>query len=219
MAARKPDTKSDTPAQPEPPAEQSEAAQQLARLLAAAADEAAARPVVVDAEAEDPDGDSIEFVRTGIVRITIAGKRYRLRRPFFGELRTLRGAYQEAMDELGEASDEVKAQLAAIRAEFDGLPEADRKGSEAAYTRRIRKVNRDLEALQEDAYLAWWGQAFDMLAMEGHGPGVEEMPAWMASDTPGEKPLIVEVLNHWRSNPLARGSSANGEGRRPRLAG
>src|SRR3546814_13109683 len=60
---------------------------------------------------------------------------------------------------------------------------ADRKGSEAAYTRRIRKVNRDLEALQEGAYLAWWGQAFDMLAMEGRGPGVEEMPAWMASDT------------------------------------
>ncbi len=218
MAARKPSTKGDIPAQPEPPAE-SEAAQQLARILAAAADEAAARPVVVDPDAEDPDGDSIEFVRTGIVRITVAGKRYRLRRPFFGELRTLRGAYQEAMDELGEASDEVKAKLAAIRAEYDATPEGERQAAEAKHTRTIRRVNRDLEAKQEAAYLAWWGQAFDMLAMEGHGPGAEEMPAWMASDTPGEKPLIVEVLNHWRSNPLARGSSVNGEGRRPRLAG
>lgn len=219
MTARTPDTEDGAaPTAPEQP-EQSEAAQQLARFLAAAADEATARPVVVDADASDPAGDSIEFVRTGIIRVTVAGKRYRLRRPFFGELRTLRGAYQDAMDELGDASDEAKAELAEIRAEYDETPEPDRKTSEAAFTRRVRAVNRGLETLQEDTYLAWWAKAFDMLAMESHGPGLEEMPAWMASNPPGETSLIVEVLNHWRSNPLARGSSANGEGRRPRPAG
>src|SRR5688500_14604393 len=67
----------------------------------------AAAPVVDAAPEADEGRELVELVGSGWVRMHIGGQRYRLRRPFFGELRKLRILAAEVADEISAASHET----------------------------------------------------------------------------------------------------------------
>src|SRR5262245_45938802 len=104
-------------------------------LMQKALDAVARRSQEAEGEAEpEPDEDTEEviFVRNGWVRVVIAGTRYKLRRPFLGELRDLETS-MEADTEVLETQQKVMreaAEKALLRAneitfEVDRLPEGD----------------------------------------------------------------------------------------------
>ncbi len=175
---------------------------ELARLQAILDD----LPVNVDATAEPEDGDDnndrIELVRTGLVRVWFGGKRYRLRRPFFGEFRKIRTSLQDANDEIAEATDDalkVSREItdsAKDRNTDEMTPDAWvewRKENRA----KANTVNRQMADTAEDLRLSWWESTWDLLTLDGRP---EDWPSWITDPN-----LANAVVSHWRSSPLGRG--------------
>lgn len=163
-------------------------------------------PVVVDAEVRDDDGvdvDRIELVKSGLVRVHVDGKRYRLRRPFFGELKTLRLALADVSDDLNDRRMETQLAAKRMMAENerinsdDTLDEAERLRLLQAIRREDRQLGRQLTDDADDARMAWWAQAFDLVGLDGQP---EQWPGWFL-----DARLPDHVLTHWRSAPLGRG--------------
>lgn len=159
-------------------------------------------PTLVEPDADDDEANPkelVEFVRTGLVRVWVQGKRYRLRRPFFGELRDLRTALEGMMDEVSQASieattkgDDLKRQSSEIT---DDDPDRNRKIVELRQA--DRKVAREFDAKIEDMRVDWWRQVFDRVSVDG---APDEWPAWVSDAN-----LPAQVITHWRSVPLGRG--------------
>lgn len=164
--------------------------------------------VVVEVNADDPvgAGDAVQLVRTGMVRFRIGDKTWRLRRPFFGELKTLRVAWAEIVDQLGDeairaqaVSQQAQADYAAIQSNADTSFEEKADGI-LELRKRDREVGRRLSDMGDDLRMEWWGQVFEALSVEHPVKTPGEMPAWFASGT-----LPSKVIQHWRNVPLARG--------------
>jgi hypothetical protein len=162
--------------------------------------------VVVDAEPADDDGvaiDRIELVKSGLVRIHIDGKRYRLRRPFFGELKTLRLALADVSDDLNDRRMETQLAAKRMMAENERINSDDSLDDEArlkalqAIRREDRELGRGLTNDADDARIAWWSQAFEVVGLDGMP---EQWPGWIV-----DARLPDHVLQHWRSAPLGRG--------------
>ena len=162
-------------------------------------------PEAIDRDADDPDADGIEYVKSGIIRVWVAGTRYRLRRPFFGELRTLREAHQDLRDENDERTEDVRDLAKAINAEAGAIAndDPDRRAKLRELKKRDRAAARELIGFREQGQLDWWAQAFDALSLDGT-PG--QWPAWAIDEV-----LPIRVLNHWRTVPLGPGTSRNGQ--------
>src|SRR5690606_36092534 len=96
---------------------------------------------------DDPEGDRVDWVRTGMVRLWIGGTRYGLRRPFLGELRDLDLAHENALEDINDRN--VEARLKA-----DGLGErADKIDADKRMTPKTRAAEvRELRA--EDRAIA-----------------------------------------------------------------
>lgn len=162
--------------------------------------------VVADAEPADDDGvdvDRIELVKSGLVRVHVDGQRYRLRRPFFGELKTLRLALADVADDLNDRR--METQLAAKRmlAENerinadDSMDDAARLAALQALRKEDRQLGRALTSDADDARIGWWSQAFELVGLDGVPA---DWPAWFL-----DARLPDHVLAHWRTAPLGRG--------------
>lgn len=160
-------------------------------------------PEQVEPEAGDPAGDNIEFVRTGVIRILAAGNRYRLRRPFFGELRRLRTAWQDYDYEVQDRSDEARDLSKRIKADIEAMSPDDPERTKKLRALRdeSRAAGREHEEFVENGFLAWWVQVFELLTMGDGTPGPDETPGWLIDHT-----LVAKVFAHWRSVPLGHGS-------------
>lgn len=156
-----------------------------------------------DLDADDLPGDQVTLVKTGMVRIWIGGQRYRLRRPFFGELKTLRLALEGLQDEVNDKQVEILDLAAQLEQEANDLAaDEDLTAKQrAAKLRQIRRRDRDaarkLTDLLEQLYPDWWAKVFEMLSVDGKP---DDWPAWVT-----DVGFVQRLMQHWRQAPLAPG--------------
>lgn len=152
------------------------------------------------------DGDEtferIELVRTGLIRVTIAGRRFRLRRPFFGEFKQLRVALADVNDEISELSDEATVvSRAIVDAARDVKPDEMDPDAWRSWRRenreKSRTATRNLNETAEQLRVAWWDRMWDVLTLDGKP---DDWPTWVIDPN-----LPIALVTHWRSSPLGRG--------------
>lgn len=163
---------------------------------------------------EDDEGnDGVEFTRTGWVRFYIGEDRWRFRPPFFGELRTLSLLLEEHQDAMTGLRSEIRAKSAAISKrlaeEVEPMPDGEEKGRlEVELTTEMNDVRRKVQAMADDARVAWFTKAFELLNPDrtggerSKGKVPRQWPAWVANVE-----LPAQIIEHWRSVPLGRGSA------------
>jgi hypothetical protein len=157
-----------------------------------------------DVEPDDSDGaesgDTIDLVRTGLIRVTLGGTRYRLRRPFFGEFKKLRLAIEDANDEISTAVDEQ------MRVSRQNVIEADEHKDDdpdayvewrADVRKRSSVSARALTDLAETRRYEWWVEMWTLLTLDG---APDDFPAWVTDPN-----IANTLLGHWRSSPSGRG--------------
>lgn len=215
-----------TPASAIPTLPGGETTANLEQLLAQAAQRAAQavetnrmRRPIAEPE-EDESGESITYVGTGWIRCMIAGRRYRLRRPFFGELRDLRTALEAQTDELtakrqeaelganhrGKRRAAVERKMLALQQRMDTEELTDELLAEhgdlvrenTAILNDSTKANRELSAAADDLRIDWFRQVFEKLGVDGVP---EQWPSWVADVN-----VPAEWTAHWRSVPLDPGA-------------
>lgn len=159
-------------------------------------------------EAQDPAADEanaerIQFVRTGLTRVTFGGKLYRLRRPFFGEFKRLRVALEDANDEIAEAAQasiavtrSIASERAALGSNVDGDVLA---AHETEWRKRQREASRLLNDRADTLRGEWWSLVFDTISLDGK-PKKGEWPAWVLDPS-----VAIEFVTHWRTAPQGRG--------------
>jgi hypothetical protein len=173
-------------------------------------------------DGDEPSGldEQWQLYSSGGASVKIDGRVYRLRRPDMGQIKVLREALASAADTIRHESDagEIvrrlnKAQTDRINAELTEL-EADNQAE--GYAEKITalvnelqevsdrdlKRGREITNLVDEQYQGWWKFAFETLCFPG-SDGVrvpERWPSWVADAT-----AVQQIMQHWRSNPLARG--------------
>lgn len=192
-------------AQVRPPDDPVDVAADAAALVSALAAQAPALPTVDAADDEEATPETVVLVRTGLIRMTIGGKRYRLRRPFFGEFKRIRLALEDLNDEVADARIDTQTIQRKTVAEGKALDDEgtleDDPDARAEWERTARKRARDAsrtlldtaDRLREE----FWTDVFATLSQDGTP---EQWPGWIGDpDLPG---LVIE---HWRATPLGRG--------------
>lgn len=160
----------------------------------------------------DELGDELIFVRNGWVRCVIAGQMFKLRRPFFGELRDLETSQEADQTQLTDISEDMRARAnedlaraREIEEEAKTLDDASvRKAEldEEATMLAIRAMGRQQELMHraDDLRVAWWKQVFTVLTPPGNTPP-SDVPSWVV-----DPQMQNRIIAHWRSVPLASGS-------------
>lgn len=151
-----------------------------------------------------------ELLNSGLVRLHIGDRRYRLRRPFMGEFRRIREAFLEVNDELSDLAMDVQLQGTRIR---DRVAELNQRqiGADAPLTsdeldelkklrQEDRTIARGLTARREELYQQWLTDVFAVLSMDGPLPGDDTSEPWLL-----DPQFIAELVRHWQTRPLARG--------------
>lgn len=155
--------------------------------------------------ASDQDGEGVQPLgNSGWLTVTIRGTAYRLRNPFFGELKKLRTALQAVQDEIEAGNEQVMKltqDIVAHQQSIAGKDDDDLTAAERRKTAKLntdaRKASRDLIDVADDRRMGWWTLVFDTLSVDGTP---DDWPAWVVDiDLPGR------VMQHWRSVPLAPG--------------
>lgn len=143
------------------------------------------------------------MLKTGLTRVWINGERYRLRRPFFGELKQLRLALEAVRDEVEAKRDgaiQVADRLRLERGEWEA-DESLTPGERAAKMAEARKTDRAAARALMDTvdtlYPEWWQQVFETLSHDGVP---EDMPSWVA-----DADFVERLMAHWRSAPTGPG--------------
>lgn len=163
----------------------------------------------------EPSPGALEFVNRGIIRFHFPtaseddDRVIRVRRPFLGELKTIRLALAEIQDELAVIAASTSAAGQAMKAEATEL--SRQLGAEEInpeeHVERLKDIRRrDREAAQQmddardDRTLDWWADVvFAQLALD-EVPDRLEFPAWILDPR-----LPQQVLNHWRHIPSGPG--------------
>lgn len=171
------------------------------------------QPVVDDAalvtDADPEDGEPVEriqLVHTGLIRVWVAGERFRLRRPFMGEFKRLRLALEDIGEEVNDqrlvaerAGRDVIADMNAWNAQ-DPTPDPD---ATAEHERGLRAKSRATAVAFNDAVdearIGWWRDVFATLSLDG-APAEDRWPSWAL-----DAQLPQQIVTHWRSTPLGRG--------------
>lgn len=155
--------------------------------------------------ATDQDGEGVQPLgQSGWLTVTIAGTAYRLRNPLFKELKKLRVALQAVSDEIDADSvavAKVTKELTEFHQGIAGKAEADVTAAERRKADKLaadaRKASRDMVEKADARRMDWWTLVFDTLSVDGTPP---DWPSWVVDiNAPGQ------VMNHWRSVPLAPG--------------
>jgi hypothetical protein len=154
-----------------------------------------------------------QLYATGGASVKVDGKTYRLRRPSMGQIKELRDALASVADAIRQQSDEAQIIQRLNQATGERLHEEieqlDQKapdfeselrrlhGEAKALADQNLTVGRELTNLVDESYWSWWRQVFQLLSFNGCP---ETWPSWAADATAPN-----QIMQHWRSNPLARG--------------
>lgn len=138
---------------------------------------------------EPPECD---MSHTGLIKMTVGDKRYRLRRPFLGEFKALRLAMADVEDETAQARDEALAHAEEARKRLEAA--ADDHDAQRAVIAWTRERTEEMYARAEEARLGWWGQVFEAVSLDGVP---EEWPAWVLDPN-----LPGQAMAHFRDNPF-----------------
>lgn len=130
----------------------------------------------------------------------------RLRRPFLGELRSIRSALDEVNDEtralfedLGERGQEIDVARQAENLEGDEARTRAREDRAKGLA-----MGRETAAQVDKLRIDWWRKVFDLLAMNGDLPGDDDvLPAWMVDTN-----AMGQVIGHFRTVPFGSGAVA-----------
>lgn len=155
---------------------------------------------------DEGQADAVILVRTGWVRLRFGDRQVRMRRPFFGELRSIRARLEDVADAIGERAED--SQVIAVRIMDESARiEADEKLTVEERVRARRALlgeskvaGRELTEFAEIERVKWWRYVVDLIGVDGELPPDEELPSWIAAPA-----LPGKVLDHWRSAPLGRG--------------
>lgn len=141
---------------------------------------------------DDPDvalDEKVEFLKDGTVRFHMNEKRYRLRRPKFGEFRDLRALLHRLRGEHADRVEDLAEEIAAAE--------------EAEDRRRVRTLGRQLQEMdQVDVTTVWIVEAFETLSNrplpdpETEPDEFAALPAWLIQGG-----VIPELLTHWAEVP------------------
>ncbi len=155
---------------------------------------------------ETPDDEErIDLRPTGLIRIFVTdtkGKeaRYRLRRPFFGELKSMRLAMEHVVDEIDDLRERTMTEAktlgeeAEAAAKNEGLEDGERQATVDKLKRRGRELAHDLIDAADELRLEWWGGVFTTVSLDGVPP---ELPGWIVDPN-----LMQRVMQHWRTAPF-----------------
>lgn len=166
------------------------------------------QPVVIDGVTDEGlvDVDGIVLTKTGWIRAAVAGETFRLRRPFFGELRKLRTALEAVTDEInttGEEADGIAAQLVEMAKRYKDMADADIPARERTKNDKLRDdaktASRRLVEVADDLRVGWWTLVFETLCVDTVKVPAD-WPSWVVDPN-----LPNQVMQHWRSAPLAPG--------------
>jgi hypothetical protein len=119
-----------------------------------------------------------------------------LRRPTLGQFRR----WRTLLSEIGEDS----ARGVAAHTDATQIETADESLSETDRIKLRRERLRELQNSSEAAFEAWWTDVFTTLA-EGPVPPSDDWPPFLVF---GDS-VMADVLQHWRSVPLAPGVRSN----------
>lgn len=165
----------------------------------------------VDTREDDPQHDegeavAVELVKSGWVRLRWGGTLVRLRRPFFGELKTIRLALEDAADEIADRSEKIQSigrkliEESQKNEEEDGRSDEERAKVRADLTRQSKHAARELTDFGEEQRIGWWRLVVGLVGVDGELPPDDRLPSWIADPS-----LPNTVLQHWRAVPLGRG--------------
>jgi hypothetical protein len=159
---------------------------------------------MTDTPEPEADDERIDLRPTGLVRIFIEDdegtKRYRLRRPFFGELKAMRLAMEHVVDEIDDvrertiADGQALAEEAKAAADNAELPDEERRQTIDKLKRRGRELAHDLIDQADELRLEWWSKVFDTVSLDGTP---EQMPGWIVDPN-----LMQKLMAHWRAAPF-----------------
>lgn len=154
-----------------------------------------------------PDGP--RFLSNGWVRFELASNgdstaRFRLRRPFLGELQDLDLAHEAMLNEMHDISDRARVEGQRLTEQMQKVTDNERltdqkrsdrlRGLRREDQQITRQFRRDITVL----LVGWWQQVFEKVGVDGVP---EQWPAWI-----GDQELPSRVLEHWRQVPLGRGA-------------
>lgn len=162
----------------------------------------------VQAISDDPGDDverPLEFTNSGLIRAWVMNTdgsetRYRLRRPFLGELEKLRLSAERAEDEVADGRSILERHGRRIMAEVtritedESLDDEAKADAEVALRTESRTVAREATSRFDGLRAEWWSEVFGLLSLDG---APTEMPGWIVD--PG---LISAVMQHWRTAPF-----------------
>jgi hypothetical protein len=149
---------------------------------------------------EESGASRIQFVRTGLIRLYVEGVTFRLRRPFFGEFKALRLAFEDVLDEISEAAADsmnVQREVSAERQASVNDPPETLASKEREWRKRTRESSRALNDRAENVRIDWWRDVFETLSLDGTP---ELLPSWVIDPM-----LPNEFILHWRTAPQGRG--------------
>lgn len=134
------------------------------------------------ADPNNPLGDEVSFEPNGTVRLSLAGRPFRWRRPTFGEFRKFKEMWASVAEEETRITNQMNADV----------PEGERT---AAF-----RIKHEL-ALRE-LFGGWMLEVWRMLGPpEKETPAVDEIPPWMTSVA-----FANGLFDHWTKVPLAASS-------------
>lgn len=153
--------------------------------------------------------DGPAFVHNGIIRFPMGADTVRVRRPFLGELRSLRLALQDVQDQIAERSRSTgavgieyqrRAQENAQQLREGKISPEEHAELSAALGAEDARTARELDDWREQVMLDWWrDHVFAPLALD---PVPDQLgwPMWILDRT-----LPGKCLQHWRTVPTGPG--------------
>jgi hypothetical protein len=135
-----------------------------------------------------PDG--FELIKDGTARLIVDGEIWRLRRPKYGEFRKLRELLQQRDD------DQVRLIIESASLQSPEDEPENEVDKQLAERIRQRQLNEAVEELNVD----WVQEVLVLLTIDKTPPPPDQWPAGM--ETLG---FIKQLIDHWRTVPLARG--------------
>jgi hypothetical protein len=153
------------------------------------------------------EGSLVELVDSGVVRLPVwtpdGPKTYRLRPPLFGEHKRLRGALQDVLAEIDQATIDLSRATAEVNAEREQARKIEdpvaRNEAMAAVKAKQRKADDESDERIETLMVPWWELAFELCGTIDGSPD-PHWGRWVLDHR-----LAADVINHWRTSPRVPG--------------
>lgn len=154
--------------------------------------------------------EAVDFRPDGTITCTVGEKRYRLRRPLLGELRTLLESLAQSDEDALDVIDTYRDELEELAGRVDAEDRTERRAARRERRGVLGKQTREVEAIRA----VWIREAFALLAKPALPDPATDDPTdglepWMVGVE-----IAVSLAAHWRAVPAGPGGPlATGAGR------